>query len=1602
MKKKFLKGVLTLYLSVLFVVSQINISFGDFDVGLINSYANSKGDVDINSIPGTLYQYKYIDMLISGNTMYLRYLRTINTSGFKDVSNKLPEDVGFDVNSIENIILLEGSEIPGHFIQSCVNCKYVEFPNNPVYVNSYINNSIRIERFEWNNVETLNMPEGCWLKGNANIHLPKLKQLVFNEGYDTLSAGVRFSTLNNIEDIHIYSRESEINVTIPSSNVDYSIHIHPSVDKVYIGYDYYDNIIIYDRDSLLKIYSSNKKYLNKYAYDYTNSKYVTYIGSDIESTKIDVRVRHISGDNTREIDLPVNKSAVRYNTSTGKYESFTSSTGKGVLSEEYPCYYSSVGNNNNILYIAVDDNFVKENYDIDGIEEVSFKDGVLNIKNVTNQYNEVIKPWDFVDDLVTEINIYGDICPVSFIHSLFGYSDFTRLETVNVPQAKVSFNGQQYETHTIYFKNLPKSLRILNTPYWSNAHNSFNPPRYGLLHDYGHDNLEELHFGYLYDSVYSNQSYITETSFSDKFPKLKRLYLTDVLRVYTGSKDPGRFRFDNGYEVFVGSLRYTCSNSQSSAIVYLPSLYYSGTDTIAGECKYINPKRTTSTGDISCEKLLIDTECYKFKKLASGEISNVFITSNGSVNSIDSVNNLYYLGENLQFNENIGFENVYCLPGSNVQNYCDKNQIAYNLIYATPVLIDNKYSINLNDDSSISVIVNYGINTDSSNIQELGELIADTVTSVKINGIECLNSPAKTIDVDLDCTGINKLPSGTYTMQATFDTGDISSCNVEIISSNNKTLESISFSGVKQEYTIGDEVDKTGKYILHYSDGTTEEHDIPVDKFDGITTDAEKTYTLIIEQDGVSGQIEISVNRPNKVASSIAVTGVTKNYEIGDIFDSKGKIVISYTDGTSNEVELLESMISGFDTSEAGLVTVTVTYNGLTTTFDINVKEASGGTQPPTEESKPPVALTTLTYEFYKDYPDDVIIPLQMNDATDVTVVKVGSETLTENDYELVDSAIVLKKEFLNNLEEAKHWVRLTFNDKANTVVSNIILQVYDELGSSEKPVLLYKRIVYDGNQLELPFVSGTGDYEAHDVDALIVDGTIYLPNGLEMPYSKSLVNEIALMRTYIEEDNDILYNDYEEDIIDEEDEYYETATPSNARRVATASNAVKKSSAAKRLTSRQQDIVDALTVDDSGRVFTVENDTIIVDNDWFESLGIEEDNNYLLGAVFSNNDKTVDDKKVVISVPKGYDNSGSGNGEQKPPTGDGEQKPPTGGDEGTEKPPTGGDEGTEKPPTGGDGSGTEKPPTGDGSETEKPPTGDGGNQGTTKPPTGEGDGGNQGTTKPPTGEGDGSTTKPPTGDGNGSTGNPPIDDGNHGTTNPPTGDDSTNSPSGGNNSGTNTDGNNGGQNSGSNTPNRRPSHSSGGSGGSSSSTSNKTSVNPTVNSDGSLNTGYRPSVPNNGGNFVLDTNGNKVYKFPDGSIPLSTWVGDGENWYYQNKDGFIETGWFLDNDGSWYMLCKEDGDNYGAMLCGWYYEEADGKWYFLSPIDGHMLIGWQFINHEWYYMTEVNNGQTYFGDNINGWLYDTTKVWKPFGSMWCDEVTPDNYKVNTTGAWVQ
>ena len=46
-------------------------------------------------------------------------------------------------------------------------------------------------------------------------------------------------------------------------------------------------------------------------------------------------------------------------------------------------------------------------------------------------------------------------------------------------------------------------------------------------------------------------------------------------------------------------------------------------------------------------------------------------------------------------------------------------------------------------------------------------------------------------------------------------------------------------------------------------------------------------------------------------------------------------------------------------------------------------------------------------------------------------------------------------------------------------------------------------------------------------------------------------------------------------------------------------------------------------------------------------------------------------------------------------------------------------------------------------------------------------------------------------------------------------------------------------------------------------------------------------------------------------------------------------------------------------MMRGWHHDENDGRWYYLSPLNGAMMLGWQKIDGIWYYLTADNRQQT-------------------------------------------
>ena len=85
---------------------------------------------------------------------------------------------------------------------------------------------------------------------------------------------------------------------------------------------------------------------------------------------------------------------------------------------------------------------------------------------------------------------------------------------------------------------------------------------------------------------------------------------------------------------------------------------------------------------------------------------------------------------------------------------------------------------------------------------------------------------------------------------------------------------------------------------------------------------------------------------------------------------------------------------------------------------------------------------------------------------------------------------------------------------------------------------------------------------------------------------------------------------------------------------------------------------------------------------------------------------------------------------------------------------------------------------------------------------------------------------------------------------------------------------------------------------------------------------------------------------------------------------------WVANRDGSWSFISNENG----APMTGWIVSQR--QWYYLGG-DGRMVTGWQKLNFAWYYFSpnKVEN--------------------QPVGSLYMNKMTPDGYRVDSNGIWV-
>ena len=115
-----------------------------------------------------------------------------------------------------------------------------------------------------------------------------------------------------------------------------------------------------------------------------------------------------------------------------------------------------------------------------------------------------------------------------------------------------------------------------------------------------------------------------------------------------------------------------------------------------------------------------------------------------------------------------------------------------------------------------------------------------------------------------------------------------------------------------------------------------------------------------------------------------------------------------------------------------------------------------------------------------------------------------------------------------------------------------------------------------------------------------------------------------------------------------------------------------------------------------------------------------------------------------------------------------------------------------------------------------------------------------------------------------------------------------------------------------------------------------------------------------------------------------SGWQQNGGNWSYY-EDNRAVTDWKKIN-GTWYYF-----DGNGVMTTNW--QKVSGAWYYMDN-SGAMQTDWKEISNAWYYFNAdgVMQENRWVGDYYLGLS----------GAMLVNTTTPDGYRVDASGKWIQ
>ena len=204
---------------------------------------------------------------------------------------------------------------------------------------------------------------------------------------------------------------------------------------------------------------------------------------------------------------------------------------------------------------------------------------------------------------------------------------------------------------------------------------------------------------------------------------------------------------------------------------------------------------------------------------------------------------------------------------------------------------------------------------------------SDTVNPTSVSTPDMSTSGNKTVTITYTENGITK--STTYNIY---------------VAEKQLALLSISLSGQKTSYFVGDNFVFTGTCTANYEEGATKEVTPTSVSTPDMSTAGNKTVTVSYTENGVSKTTSYTINVQAVTLSSITLGGLTTEYYVGDSL-VKPTVTASYSNGTT-KVVTEEATFTGFDsTTPISSQTITVSFGGLTETYNVSISEKETPTQ---------------------------------------------------------------------------------------------------------------------------------------------------------------------------------------------------------------------------------------------------------------------------------------------------------------------------------------------------------------------------------------------------------------------------------------------------------------------------------------------------------------------------------------------------------------------------------------------------------------------------------------------------------------------------------